>query len=110
MGGPDFVNVPNVQPGENVDVTVNLVAPARENRYRGYWRLQLPDGSWLAEQHYVEIVVEREPTKTPTPPPIPSNTPPPACGCDGDCGCHQDCGCDGDCGCKKDEGHYWHPN
>jgi hypothetical protein len=110
MGGPDFVNVPNVAPGDTVDVSVNLVAPASEGRYRGYWRLQLANGEWLEENHYVEIVVRIPPTPTWTP------SPPPACECVG----HVGCGCDteggdgdgdGDCTCVRDPGiHYWYPN
>lgn len=110
MGGPDAVNVPNVAPGDQADISVNLVAPAAPGRYRSYWRLQLPNGEWLENNHYVEIVVPA-PTKATTA--VPTQPPPPTappCGCDGDCGCHGDCGCDDDCGCDKDAGHYWHPN
>jgi hypothetical protein len=110
MGGPESVNVPNVAPGDDVDVSVNLVAPAAPGRYRGYWRLQLPNGAWLENNHYVEILVPaptKTPTASPTAPPTPTT---PACGCDGDCGCDKDCSCDKDCGCDNDAGHYWHPN
>jgi LysM repeat protein len=33
MDGPDFVNVPNVTPGETVDVSVDLVAPTEAGHY-----------------------------------------------------------------------------
>lgn len=110
MGGPDYANVRNVAPGDPVDVSVDLIAPATPGRYRSYWRLQLGNGQWLEENHYAEIVVPAP--ATPTSPPTATSPPAPtvpACGCDGDCGCHSDCGCDGDCGCKKDK-HYWRPN
>jgi hypothetical protein len=57
MSGPDSVDVHDVKPGELVDVSVDLVAPHQLGRYRSYWRLQLENGEWLEEIHYVEIVV-----------------------------------------------------
>jgi hypothetical protein len=109
MGGPDAVDVPNVAPGDTVDVSTNLVAPAQAGRYRGYWRLRLPNGEWLENNHYVEIVVK--PPASPTPPPSPTQ----ACDCVGhvacDCVGHVGCGCDKDCSCHKHKDtHYWQPN
>jgi hypothetical protein len=106
MGGPDYVNVPDVAPGDDVDVSVNLVASATPGRYRSYWRLRLPNGEWLENNHYVEIVVKLPETPTWTP------SPPPACECVGhSCGCDGDCSSDRDCGCVRDPGHhYWYPN
>jgi Ig-like domain from next to BRCA1 gene len=101
MGGPDAVDVPNVAPGDTVDISVNLVAPAKPARYRGYWRLRLPNGEWLENNHYVDIVVPNPASATPRP------TATQACDCVG----HTGCGCDKDCGCIKDKPtHYWHPN
>jgi hypothetical protein len=57
MQGPDWAPVPNVQPGETIDVSVDLVAPLQPGRYRSFWRLQLADGNWLEAIHYAEIVV-----------------------------------------------------
>jgi len=103
MGGPNAVDVPNVAPGDTVDISVNLVAPAKPARYRGYWRLRLPSGEWLENNHYVDIVVEAVASPTPRPSPSPTQ----ACDCVG----HTGCGCDKDCSCIKDKGtHYWHPN
>ena len=103
MGGPDYVNVADVAPGDTTDVSVNLVAPATPGRYRGYWRLKLPNGEWLENNHYVEIVVKKPATATPVPP---SPTA---------CSCHGVCECEGHCGDKAEprptrEKHYWHPN
>jgi len=101
MGGPDAVDVPNVAPGDTVDISVNLVAPAKPGKYRGYWRLRLPNGEWLENNHYVAIVVKSP--ASPTPKPSPTQ----ACDCVG----HTGCGCDNDCGCVKDKpSHYWQPN
>lgn len=45
MDGPRAVSMPkNVNPGETVDLTVELVAPREPGRYRGYWRLSTPAG------------------------------------------------------------------
>lgn len=57
MGGPDSVDVPNVQPGKTVDVGVDLVAPNKLGHHRSYWRLQLGNGEWLEKKHYADIFV-----------------------------------------------------
>jgi hypothetical protein len=62
MGGPDFVDVPDVAPGKTVDVGVDLVAPKNLGHYRSYWRLQLGNGQWLENKHYADIfVASRQP-------------------------------------------------
>jgi len=101
MSGPDFVNVPNVAPGDTVDVSVKLVAPASDGRYRSYWRLQLPNGEWLEENHYVEIVVKKPATPTWTPT---------TCACDGVCECEGHCGDHQSSPKPTRPKHYWHPN
>lgn len=105
MAGPEAVSVPNVAPGNTVDISVNLVAPDKPGRYRSYWRLRLPNGDWLENNHYVEIVVKLPATATPPP------TPTTACECVG----HTGCQCDGHCAQHAEpkptrEKHYWHPN
>jgi hypothetical protein len=57
MGGPDFVDVPDVAPGQTVDVSVNLVAPKQPGRYRSYWRFKLGDGTWMRKATFTEIFV-----------------------------------------------------
>lgn len=45
MEGPRAVPMPeNVDPGEMVDLSVNLIAPSGTGRYRGYWMLSTPGG------------------------------------------------------------------
>ncbi|HTP00158.1 MAG TPA: NBR1-Ig-like domain-containing protein [Anaerolineales bacterium] len=96
MGGPDFVNLPqNAAPGQTVDVSVNLVAPATAGSYRGYWKFQNADGirfglgaegskSWWVDIKVSGTTVTSTPTATPaatgTPTPIQTGTPtlPPA--------------------------------
>lgn len=51
----------NVNPGQTVDISVNLTAPAADGNYRGNWKLRNAAGV-LFSQFYVDIKV-----KTPTP-------------------------------------------
>lgn len=45
LGGPSAVSlVGNVNPGETVDLTVNLVAPSQKGDYRGNWKLRNASG------------------------------------------------------------------
>ena len=45
MGGPDSQPLGTiVEPGEKVDISVKLVAPARRGKYTGQWLLQTPAG------------------------------------------------------------------
>lgn len=45
MSAPSVVGLPGiVNPGETVDVTVNLVTPAKKGRYRSYWKLRNASG------------------------------------------------------------------
>ncbi len=41
MGGASVVAMPgNVNPGQTVDLSVTLVAPSQDGKYRGYWKLR----------------------------------------------------------------------
>jgi hypothetical protein len=51
----------NVNPGQTVDISVDLTAPATDGSYKGYWKLRNASGV-LFSQFYVDIKV-----KTPTP-------------------------------------------
>jgi hypothetical protein len=45
MGAPSVVSLPgNVNPGETVDVSVNLVSPSQKGHYRNYWKLRNASG------------------------------------------------------------------
>ena len=71
MGAPAAVQVTNgtVHPGNNVDVSVELTAPAGEGTYRGNWQLRDPSGvifgieNSTSELFWVEIKV-KEPAPT----------------------------------------------
>ncbi len=66
MGGPMSMPLTvNVAPGQEVDLSVNLQAPAETGSYRSYWRLRNPDGLMLTVENgykgrsfYVDIVVK----------------------------------------------------
>jgi len=69
MSGPASVPIGTVGAGQEVDISVDLKAPASDGEYRGYWRIKnssgvlLPtSGGYQAKSVYVEIEV-----KTPAP-------------------------------------------
>ncbi len=64
LGGSASVPIGTVNPGQEVDLSVNLTAPASEGKYRGYWRIRnaagvlLPVvGGYQGKSFYVEIRV-----------------------------------------------------
>ena len=65
MGGPASqpLTTGTVAPGQMVDISVNLTAPAAYGHYRGYWKLQNPSGvkfglgAQAASAFYVDINV-----------------------------------------------------
>ncbi|MCS7248898.1 MAG: NBR1-Ig-like domain-containing protein [Anaerolineales bacterium] len=64
MGGSASVPIGTVNPGQEVDLSVNLTAPGSEGKYRGYWRIRnasgvlLPVvGGYQGKSFYVEIRV-----------------------------------------------------
>jgi len=82
MGGPDSAAfTKSVAPGQTIDISVNLVAPATAGTYRGYWKFKNASGvpfgigtsgtkSW-----WVEIKVSGTPvTSTPGPTSTPGAT------------------------------------
>ncbi len=83
MDGPNSISLQkNVAPGEMVEISVNLVAPASSGHYRGYWKLLNAEGKYFDESVYVDIDVAGSgtaaagPTITPGgPTATPTNTP-----------------------------------
>jgi hypothetical protein len=46
MDGPQAISMPeNIDPGETVDLSVELIAPDEPGRFRGYWQLSTPSGA-----------------------------------------------------------------
>jgi len=84
MGGPSSANFPaNVAPGQTVDISVPLVAPVVEGRYRGYWMFKNDNGALFGQgvqankPWWVDIRVTASSgtPATPTNGPAESNTP-----------------------------------
>jgi hypothetical protein len=44
MNGTSPTTIGTVAPGQEVDLSVNLTAPATNGSYRGYWRIRTPSG------------------------------------------------------------------
>ncbi len=90
MSGPDSVNLPrSVAPGQTIDLTLSLTAPAAGGSYRGYWKFKNASGvpfgigSTGTKSWWVDIRVSgptATPTKTPSTPGTPAPSPTPAAG------------------------------
>lgn len=58
MGGPESILVDGiVGPNQDVDISVNLVAPSKPGRYTGYWKMCTPEGRKFGQRVWVSIVV-----------------------------------------------------
>ena len=69
MSGPDRVNLTStVTPGNQVDISVNLTAPAQPGRYRGYWKMVNTASKFVDDAVYVEIDVVSASSPTSTAP------------------------------------------
>ena len=71
MNGPSTqALVGNVNPGQTIDISVNLTAPATSGEYTGNWKIRDASGV-LFGRFYVQIKSQNpaEPTKTLTPVP-----------------------------------------
>ena len=71
----------SVAPGESINISINMVAPAEEGSYLGYWQLRNASEETFGQTYYVQITaVPGTPTVTPTStattaPETPTNTP-----------------------------------
>lgn len=57
LSGPEAIAVEPIAPGQEVDVSVNLVSPAKPGRYTGYWRMCTAEGKKFGQRVWVSIVV-----------------------------------------------------
>ena len=74
LGGEESVVLQNpVQPGEEVEVGVNMVAPARAGRYISNFRLVTPDGISFGHRVWADILVV--PPADPTPVVVEASSP-----------------------------------
>ena len=70
MAGATTALSDSVSPNGNIDVSIELAAPATAGTYTGYWRLQNASSISFGEAVYVQIVVAESTatvTSTPTP-------------------------------------------
>jgi len=78
MGAPASQAISTLNPGQEIDLEVNLTAPATVGSYRGYWRINT-NGNVLVpiangfqgKAFYVDIKVQKPTTATPTNTPTP---------------------------------------
>jgi hypothetical protein len=68
MSGSTTVLDESVSPGEQVSISVEMVAPTSEGDYTGYWKIQNAAGTTFGQSVYVQIeVTDDASTVTPTP-------------------------------------------
>jgi len=74
MGGPATKAISVINPGQEVDIEVNLTAPSTVGAYRGYWRINTNGGVLVpvvngnqGRSFYVDIKVQLPATVTNTP-------------------------------------------
>jgi hypothetical protein len=77
MGGPASTPIDSVAPGQEINLSVDLKAPASAGSYRGYWRIKNSAGvlipvssGYQSKSFFVDI-------KVVSPTPTPTNTPEP---------------------------------
>lgn len=70
--------VQSVPPGQQIDVSVDLVAPNNAGTYQGYWKMKNASGQFFNDPVYVMIAVgsggATQPVKTSTPGATPTST------------------------------------
>lgn len=67
LGAPETIPITTtIAPGEDVDISISMIAPPESGEYRGEWKLQNPDGFLFGigpgsdRAFWVHIVVEQE--------------------------------------------------
>ncbi len=65
MDAPATANVPATSPNQEVDISINLVAPLTGGDHIGYWRLRNPQGTYFGPLIWVSLHV---PDGAPSPP------------------------------------------
>jgi hypothetical protein len=65
MGAPDSVPVPYTAPGEDAEVSVELVAPQEPGRCRAEWQMCVNVDNCFGDTVYVQVISELHPTDIP---------------------------------------------
>lgn len=72
MGAPAGVSLPGVvAPGQTVDISVPIKAPASDGNYQGNFRLRNPQGTYFGQTIWVKLTVKT--SANPTPPSNPAD-------------------------------------
>jgi len=58
LSSGDSVRVPPVAPGEEVDISVDMVAPKKPSRYISNWRLSTAEGARFGHRVWVDVAVD----------------------------------------------------
>jgi hypothetical protein len=64
LSAAEAVPVPVVEPGSEVDIAVDMTAPALPGRYVGYYRLLTPDGTRFGQRVWVDVIVAPQEEKS----------------------------------------------
>jgi uncharacterized protein affecting Mg2+/Co2+ transport len=78
MSGKSYTLPKAVEPGKQVDISIEMTAPANAGAYTGNWRMATDSGSFFGDSFYVLILVGDSTTPTATkasPSQAPSQTP-----------------------------------
>jgi len=75
LGASQGVDLPQTEPGEEAEISVNLTTPEGPGTYRGEWRLCVNQDSCFGSSLYVQINAVPPATSTPTPTSAPTPTP-----------------------------------
>ena len=62
----ESVAVPATEPDEEIEISVDMVAPSEPGTYRSNWQLKNADGARFGGVFYVQIVIEEADTPDPT--------------------------------------------
>ena len=83
MGGPATKAIGALGPGQEIDLELNLTAPATPGNYRSYWRINTNSNvlvpivnGYQGKSFYVDIKVQNPSTPTPTPTATNTSAPP----------------------------------
>ena len=57
MGAPAAIDVPATSPNQNADLSVSITAPTSPGKYKGYWRLRNPQGTYFGPEIWVSLEV-----------------------------------------------------
>jgi len=85
LGASSPQPIPAANPGDTINISVNMTAPTAPGNYTSVWQLQASNGIPFGARFDAVITVPGAPTAPPPPPPQPTNPPPPQppAGCNG---------------------------